>query len=148
MSYTWGRRCAMRPTGSPEELERRGLRALELLKQGLLPSEVARRVDVDRRSVRRWKSAARQAGAAALRAKPASGRPLKLVERRFGVSYHVDSIGRLLHQLGWSAQKPARRALERDERQIRRWVRQEWPRVKKTPPASARRSSLSTKPGS
>src|SRR6266498_714466 len=81
MSYTWGRRCAMRPTGSPEELERRRLRALELLKQGLLPSEVARRVDVDRRSVRRWKSAARQAGAAALRAKPASGRPLKLVER-------------------------------------------------------------------
>ena len=47
----------MRPTGSPEELERRRLRALALLKAGLLPSEVARRGGVDRRSVRRWKSA-------------------------------------------------------------------------------------------
>ena len=172
----------MRPTGSPEELERRRLRALDLLKQGLLPSEVARRVGVDRRSVRRWKSAARQAGAAALRAKPAPGRPSKLAERqrrrlealllkgaqaagfhtelwtcprvaelieqRFGVSYHVDHVGRLLHELGWSAQKPARRAIERNERQIRRWVRQDWPQVKKTPPAGAPRSSLPTKPGS
>ncbi len=172
----------MRPTGSPEELERRRLRALELLKQGLLPSEVARRVGVDRRSVRRWKSAARQAGAAALRAKPAPGRPSKLaerqrrrlealllkgaqaagfhtdlwtcprvaevIERRFDVHYHVDHVGRLLHELGWSAQKPARRAIERDERQIRRWVRQDWPRVKKPPPAGARQSSLPTKPGS
>jgi hypothetical protein len=43
----------MRPTGSPEELEHRRLRALALLKEGLLPSEVARRVGVDRRSVRR-----------------------------------------------------------------------------------------------
>ena len=57
----------MRPTGSPAELERRRLRALALLKEGLLPSEVARRVGVDRRSVRRWKAAApgRRTGEAA-----------------------------------------------------------------------------------
>ena len=68
----------MRPTGSPEELERRRLRALALLKEGLLPSEVARRVGVDRRSVRRWKAAARRRGEAGVRAKPAPGRPSKL----------------------------------------------------------------------
>src|SRR3990170_8042896 len=78
MSYTMGWRCPMRPTGSPEELERRRLRALALLKEGLQPVEVARRVGVDRRSVRRWKAAARTQGAAGVLAKPAPGRPLKL----------------------------------------------------------------------
>ena len=126
----------MRPTGSPQELERRRLRALVLLEEGLLPSEVARRVGVDRRSVRRWKAAARRRGAAGVRAKPTPGRPSKLttqhkrrlealllkgaqaagfdtelwtcsrvaelVQRRFGVNYHVDHVGRLLHELGWS----------------------------------------------
>lgn len=169
----------MRPTGSPEELERRRLRALALLKEGLLPVEVARRVGVDRRSVRRWKAAAGRRGKAGVRAKAAPGRPPKLdpehkrrlealllegaqaagfhtdlwtcprvaelIQGRFGVRYHVDSIGRLLHDLDWSPQKPARRALERDERAIRRWVRERWPRVKKTLAAGARRSSSSTK---
>jgi hypothetical protein len=34
--------------------------------------------------------------------------------------------------LGWSYQKPERRALERDEEAIDRWKRKNWPRVKKT----------------
>ena len=63
----------MRPSGSPEELERRRLRALALLEQGLQPVEVARRVGADRRSVRRWKAAARAEGEAGVRAKPAQG---------------------------------------------------------------------------
>lgn len=165
----------MRPTGSPEELEHRRLRALELLGEGLLPSEVAKRVGVDRRSVRRWKAAARGKGEAGVKARPASGRPSKLsakdkrkleglllkgplaagfgtdlwtcprvaelIEQRFGVQYHVDHIGRLLHDLGWSPQKPARRAIERDEDEIRRWAREDWVRVKKTPGGAAPRSS-------
>ncbi len=70
------------------------------------------------------------------------------IERRFGVRYHVDHVGRLLHELGWSPQKPARRALERDEDAIRRWVRHEWPRVKKKPGVDERPSSSSTRRGS
>ena len=69
----------------------------------------------------------------------------ELIESRFGVGYHVDHVGRLLDQLGWSPQKPARRALERDEVAIGNWVKQDWPRVKKTPGAAARRSSSSTR---
>ena len=71
----------MRPSGSPEELERRRLRALSLLGEGLLPAEVARRVGVDRRSVRRWKSAAGASlqtgehGQAAAGSGSAQGRP-------------------------------------------------------------------------
>ena len=32
--------------------------------------------------------------------------------------YHIDHIGRLMRALGWSPQKPTRRALERDETAI------------------------------
>jgi len=41
-------------------------------------------------------------------------------------------VARLLRQLGWSYQKPERRALERDEEKIDRWKRKDWVRVKKT----------------
>ncbi len=68
----------MRPQGSPVELERRRLRAISLLDQGLLPHEVAERVGVDRRSIRRWKRAYRRRGRAGVKARPASGRPPKL----------------------------------------------------------------------
>lgn len=54
-----------------------------------------------------------------------------LVRRLFGVLYHVDYIGPLLHKLGWSAQKPEQRARERNERAIARWRRAELPRLKK-----------------
>ena len=157
----------MRPHGSPEQLERRRHRALALLQQGLLPVEVARRVGVDRRSVRRWKAAYRQQGDRGLQAKPAPGRPPRLAARhrgrleaqllkgakaagfatdlwtcpriaqliyaKFGTRYHVDHIGRLLHAMGWSPQRPARRAVERDEERIQRWIQRPWPAIKKKP---------------
>ncbi len=75
-------------------------------------------------------------------------RVAELVQRRFGVDYHVDHVGRLLHELGWSPQLPTRHAVERDEAAIRRWAHETWPRVKKTPAAAARRLSSSTKPDS
>ncbi len=55
-----------------------------------------------------------------------------LIRRRFGVRYDRDHVCRLLHRFGWSWQKPARRARERDEAGIQRWVEQTWPRLKKT----------------
>jgi transposase len=157
----------MRPSGSPEFLERRRWRAISLFQQGLQPVEVARRVRVDRRSVRRWKAAFLKGGPEAIRAKPLPGRPAKLnqaarkaleglllrgaravgystdlwtcprvaqvIQKRFGVRYHVDHIGRVLRSLGWTPQKPQRRAVERDEAAIQRWIKTDWPRVKKTP---------------
>jgi len=56
-----------------------------------------------------------------------------LIEREFGVKYHRNHIGKLLHRLGWSHQKPERRAIERDEVAIAKWKRTVWPAVKKTP---------------
>ena len=54
-----------------------------------------------------------------------------MIRREFGVRYHVDHIGRVLRTLGWSPQKPERRARERDEAAIQRWVKVDWPRIKK-----------------
>ncbi len=61
-----------------------------------------------------------------------TARIAEVIERRFGVRYHRDHIGRLMGQMGWSHQKPERRARERDEDRIADWVANEWPRVKKT----------------
>jgi len=159
----------MRPSGTPQELEQRRLRAVSLLNEGFSPVEVARQIGVDRRSVRRWKAAARKGGASAVAAKPASGRPRRLskrdltrlrrmlmkgaqaaglptdlwtcprvawlIQREFDIQYHPAHVSRVLHSLGFSPQKPTRRAVERDEERIRAWIEQDWPRVKKTPRA-------------
>lgn len=71
-----------------------------------------------------------------------------LIQQQFSVSYHRDHIGRLMASLGWSHQKPERRASERDEEAIKRWKRKEWPRIKKTPAGWAPTSSLPTRPDS
>lgn len=60
-------------------------------------------------------------------------RVAQLVQKQFRVHYHVDHIGRLLHDLGWSPQKPQRRAAERDEKIIQRWIKHQWPLIKKKP---------------
>ncbi|MGE5848521.1 MAG: winged helix-turn-helix domain-containing protein [Candidatus Methylomirabilota bacterium] len=65
-----------------------------------------------------------------------------LITRRWGVRYDRDHVCRLLHTLGFSWQRPARRARERDEATVRRWLRTTWPRVKKN--ARGRRSSSGT----
>ena len=54
-----------------------------------------------------------------------------LIEHRLGVKYHRNHVGKLLHQIGWSHQKPERRAVERDDVAIEEWKRSVWPRVKK-----------------
>jgi transposase len=58
------------------------------------------------------------------------GRIAQVIERLTGVRYHPGHGWRLLRRLGWSAQRPTRRAAERDEAEIARWRAQEWPRIK------------------
>ena len=58
----------------------------------------------------------------------------QLILSLFGVNYHVDHIGRMLHDLGWSPQKPERRAIERNETRIKEWIKVDWPRIKKKLP--------------
>src|SRR4030067_638053 len=81
MTYPMGRRCPMRPAGSPEELQRRRERAIALLKEGIAPVDVASRVGVDRRSGRRGTAARGGAGAAGSEPRPAPGRPVRLAAK-------------------------------------------------------------------
>jgi len=55
-----------------------------------------------------------------------------LIGKRLGVWYDPDHVGRILHSLGFSVQKPEARARERNEKSIEQWRSREWPRVKKT----------------
>jgi len=67
-----------------------------------------------------------------------------VIEQEFDVSYHRDHVGRLMRELGWSYQKPERRAIERDEDKIEQWKRRRWPQVKKTQHGWVPTSSSST----
>jgi transposase len=75
-------------------------------------------------------------------------RVAEVVQREFGIAYHPDHLGRILHDLGFSPQKPQRRARERDEAAIERWRRHDWPRIKKGDVAGKLPSCFSTKQAS
>ena len=77
-----------------------------------------------------------------------TGRIADVTWKRFRVRYHPDHVGRLMHSLGWSHQKPSKRALERDEKSIGRFLREDWPRVRKTPRGWAPTSSSPMNRGS
>jgi transposase len=56
----------------------------------------------------------------------------KLIEERFGVPMVPSSVWRLLGRLGWSVQRPAGQARQRDEKAIRAWKAKRWPELKKS----------------
>jgi transposase len=75
-------------------------------------------------------------------------RVAEVIETLTGVGYHPGHVWRILRQMGWSRQRPARRAVERDDEAIANWVKKEWPRVKKTPDAARPGSASKTRAGS
>src|SRR3954447_9715827 len=142
----------MRPIGSAEELQRRRLRAVELVDQGGPPEAVARFLGCGRSSVYTWLKLARE-GLGHLAAKPHPGRTPRLgeaerkrleglllqgakahgwrtdlwtaarvselIERHFKVAFHPEHVRKVLkRKLGWTSQKPQRKARERDEAAI------------------------------
>lgn len=70
----------------------------------------------------------------------------KLIAQRFGVEYSVGHLWHLLRRLGFSCQKPEKRATQRDEAEIARWKRHTWPALKKKRSEKAEPSSSSTNP--
>jgi transposase len=72
----------------------------------------------------------------------------EVIERQTSQRFHPGHVWRILQNLNWSLQRPARQAVERDADAIRRWVQVRWPAVKKTPAASGPGSSSRTKAGS
>ena len=58
-----------------------------------------------------------------------------LIERQYGVKFSQTHVWRILGGLGFSVQKPERRAIERDEDAVQVWKRKTWPALKKKPSA-------------
>jgi len=54
-----------------------------------------------------------------------------LIEDLTGIRYHPGHVWRVLGSLGFSCQRPERRAIERDETAIGEWKRVKWPALKK-----------------
>ena len=68
-----------------------------------------------------------------------------VIERLTGVRHHPAHVWALLrHRLGWSVQRPRRRAVERDQVAIDRWVKERWPPICKRPTAQ---SLMGLRPG-
>ena len=70
-----------------------------------------------------------------------------LIQEEFGIRYHSGHVWKLLRQLKWSPQRPAGRALERNEEAIDYCKRKTWPGIKKKQQNKGARSSSSTKAG-
>jgi hypothetical protein len=53
-----------------------------------------------------------------------------LIRRRFGVDYHPEHVRKILKQrLGWTSQKPQVRAREQNDKEVERWLDDEFPRI-------------------
>ena len=72
-------------------------------------------------------------------------RVVKLIEREFGVAYSTVNVWRILREMGFSSQRPAGRAIQRDEAAIKRWRTKRWPALKKSLASKGEPSSSSTK---
>ena len=63
----------------------------------------------------------------------------EVIEAVTSVSYHRGHVWRVLReQLGWTRQRPARQAIERDDEAIERWAKERWPKVRKVPGTGVR----------
>ena len=60
-----------------------------------------------------------------------------VIERMHGVRYSQVQVWRILGSLGFSPQKPEKRAIERDEAAVQHWKRRTWPALKKKPSEKA-----------
>jgi transposase len=57
-----------------------------------------------------------------------------LIQQRFGIRYHNHHVPRMLHQLGFSVQRPRKRLARADAEAQAVWLRDRLPAIKKKPP--------------
>jgi len=62
----------------------------------------------------------------------------RVIREEFGVQYHPGHVRKLLHQLGFSVQRPKRMLAKADEQQRSRWTRYTYPNLKKKPKQKGR----------
>ncbi len=55
----------------------------------------------------------------------------EVIRALFGVRYHPGYVWWILRRLGWTCQRPATRAKERDEEAVQRWLKEKWPEIER-----------------
>lgn len=58
-------------------------------------------------------------------------RVAELIDRNFGVRFHPNYLREWLTKRGYSPQRPAKRARQRNDATIAGWVKNDWPRIQK-----------------
>src|SRR5690606_4956600 len=54
-----------------------------------------------------------------------------LIERKFGKKIHLTTVGRLLERIGFTHQKPLFRAWQQDPVKVEKWLKEDFPAIKK-----------------
>ena len=144
-----------------DEESRKRIRAGRLLQKGKKPAEIAHAAGVARQTVYWWKYGWKkvfdEGGIDALRDMAAPERPERLqawqLEELAGALLNKPSAYgfetelwtlKRVGALGFSPQKPERRAIERDAGAVRAWKGCTWPALKKKPGETHARSSSLT----
>ena len=55
----------------------------------------------------------------------------QLITREFGVEYTPQAVGKLMHRIGLSPQRPLTRAWQQNSEAVRRWKAEEYPEIRK-----------------
>jgi transposase len=59
-----------------------------------------------------------------------AARVTRVIERHFGLRYHPEHVRKILkRRLGWTSQKPRRKARERNDKEVERWLADDFPRI-------------------
>jgi transposase len=62
----------------------------------------------------------------------------RVIKDEYNVTYHPGHVRRLLHEFGYSVQRPRRKLVRADPAQQDKWHRYTYPNLKKKPPPKAR----------
>jgi transposase len=54
-----------------------------------------------------------------------------LIKKRFKIKLSLSTIGRYLKKWGFTSQKPSKRAYEQDNKTVKKWLEEEYPKIKK-----------------
>lgn len=72
----------------------------------------------------------------------------RIIEDEFSIHFHAAHVSRILHEIGFSVQRPKKILARADQALQSRWIRYQYPGIKKKPESKRRLSFSRTKPAS